>query len=256
MSSKTTRVPSCRVRLDMNRPPLTENVPLVANTVARATVSAAFPFVAVTPATTIHLPSPLPRDFEPPQLRQNVLRISPGTTPLRGRSPFQSESAANTDNESDETASEGAAEAVGSRNSSRRNSNSSSAVSINSVEPITASTVSPYSSARRGKLKHSCHQCKCSKPDDVLVHCTNVGVRRRRCRKKFCYRCLLRTYQIVGSTSLQNSDDHGYVRRCELRCPCANCVADDRSGRRRREHKRNSIQYARSAAISPLLRQS
>ncbi len=52
----------------------------------------------------------------------------------------------------------------------------------------------PRKSGVGSKSKSSCHQCKSSKPDDQLYFCTNSakeGVRKRRCRKKFCRSCLV-----------------------------------------------------------------
>ena len=71
----------------------------------------------------------------------------------------------------------------------------------------------------------SCHQCKTNKDPSTLLFCGNreeKGVRRRRCRKKYCQSCLKRTYPLEV---LMRQEGRGewHCPSCVGQCCCAAC---------------------------------
>jgi len=112
---------------------------------------------------------------------------------------------------------------------------------IAATTPVTGSRKSGLGS----KSNSSCHQCKSSKPDNQLYFCTNAakeGVRKRRCRKKYCRACLRRCYPNCFPEALQGSSGGGadsnedggvaIIPRghswecpsCAMVCICASCT--------------------------------
>ena len=74
----------------------------------------------------------------------------------------------------------------------------------------------------------SCHQCKTNKEPSTLLFCANreeKGVRRRRCRKKYCESCLRRSYPLSVLVREEGRDWH--CPSCVGVCCCAACQRKD-----------------------------
>lgn len=77
------------------------------------------------------------------------------------------------------------------------------------------------------KRGSSCHQCKRKQPHSKLVFCTNSFDKKhspdkRLCRKKFCYNCLAKFYQLANKAELESLQ--WQCPSCRLLCTCAACV--------------------------------
>ena len=87
------------------------------------------------------------------------------------------------------------------------------------LSPPSSPTSPPKSPPTNG---NSCHQCKTAKDSSLLLFCSSAaekGVRKRRCRKKYCESCLRRSYNPeVATPSLQ-----WVCPSCAGFCVCAAC---------------------------------
>ena len=74
----------------------------------------------------------------------------------------------------------------------------------------------------------SCHQCKTNKDPNLLLFCGNraeKGVRKRRCRKKYCETCLRRSYSLA--VLVREDDKDWHCPSCLNACCCAACQRRD-----------------------------
>ena len=80
----------------------------------------------------------------------------------------------------------------------------------------------PSSSSSAASNGNSCHQCKTAKDANLLLFCTSAaekGVRKRRCRKKYCESCLRRSY----NPEVAFPSEQWVCPSCQGFCVCAAC---------------------------------
>ena len=91
------------------------------------------------------------------------------------------------------------------------------------TSPQLDSKSTPSSSASSSVAAgNSCHQCKTAKDASLLMFCTSAaekGVRKRRCRKKYCESCLRRSYNPEAAFP----SDNWVCPSCQGFCVCAAC---------------------------------
>lgn len=82
----------------------------------------------------------------------------------------------------------------------------------------------PFATKDKKSGHVSCHQCKTSKSPSQLLFCTAAasGIKRRRCRKKYCFYCLQRVYSMYDVIVKPRVEDWN-CPSCLGVCSCAGC---------------------------------
>ena len=98
----------------------------------------------------------------------------------------------------------------------------SSPSSLTTSPPLSASDGKSGLSSASAANGNSCHQCKTAKDATLLLFCTSAaekGVRKRRCRKKYCDACLRRSY----NPEVAYPCEQWVCPSCQGFCVCAAC---------------------------------